>query len=97
LSVPITYLWGGYLVNFVNFICHAQALLLVEPTQALSPYFNVELHKADLVDLSSSDTEEALVLLSLSLTCGCDSPILNLRSCSDSNLFEDCLRLMIWL
>jgi hypothetical protein len=45
--------------------------------------------KADMVDLSSSDTEEVLELLSLSPTCGYHSPLSNLRSSSDSDLFED--------
>jgi hypothetical protein len=55
----------------------------------LSQYFNVELHKADLVDLSSSNTEEALALLSLNPPCGHDSLISNLRSSFDSDLFKD--------
>jgi hypothetical protein len=45
--------------------------------------------KADMVDLSSSDTEEVLELLSLSPACGYHSPLSNLRSSSDSDLFED--------
>jgi hypothetical protein len=45
--------------------------------------------KADMVDLSSSDTEEVLELLSLSPACGYHSPPSNLRSSSDSDLFED--------
>jgi hypothetical protein len=42
-----------------------------------------------MVNLSSSDTEEALELLSLSSACGYHSPLLNLWSSSDSELFED--------
>jgi hypothetical protein len=85
---PVTYHLGGYFVNLVNFTCHAQTSQPVRPAQASSPYFNVELPKAELVDMSSSDTEEALALLSLSPARGCDSPILNLRSSSDSDLLE---------
>jgi hypothetical protein len=42
-----------------------------------------------MVDLSSSDTEEALELLSLSPTHGYHPPLLNLGSSSDSDMFED--------
>jgi hypothetical protein len=45
--------------------------------------------EADMADLSSSDTEEALELLPLSPTHGYHSPLLNLRSSSDSELFKD--------
>jgi hypothetical protein len=45
--------------------------------------------EADTVNLSSSDTEEALELLSLSPTRGYHSLLSNLRSSSDSELFED--------
>jgi hypothetical protein len=46
--------------------------------------------KADMVNLSSSDTEEVLELLSLSPACGYHSSHSNLRSSSYSELFEDC-------
>jgi hypothetical protein len=42
-----------------------------------------------MIDLSSSDTKEALELLSLSPARGCHSPLLNLWSSFDSDLFED--------
>jgi hypothetical protein len=42
-----------------------------------------------MIDLSSSNTEEALELLSLSSARGYQSPLLNLRSSFDSDLFED--------
>jgi hypothetical protein len=87
----VTYHLGGYFVNLVNFTCHAQTSQPVEPAQASSPYFNVELPKAELVDMSSSDTEEALALLLLSPARGRDSLILNLCSSSDSGLLEDWL------
>jgi hypothetical protein len=45
--------------------------------------------KADMVDLSSSDIEEALELLSLSPARGYHTPLLNLQSSSDSDFFED--------
>jgi hypothetical protein len=43
----------------------------------------------NMVDLLSSDTEEALKLLPLSPAHGYHSPLSNLRSSSDSELFED--------
>jgi hypothetical protein len=45
--------------------------------------------KADVVNLSSSDTEEALNLLFLSPAHGCHSPASNPRSGFDSDEFED--------
>jgi hypothetical protein len=45
--------------------------------------------KADMVDLSSSDTEDGLKLLPLSHAHGYHSPLSNLRSSSNSKLFED--------
>jgi hypothetical protein len=45
--------------------------------------------KADVVNLSSSDTEEALKLLSLCPTHGPHSLLSNLCSSSDSELFEE--------
>jgi hypothetical protein len=45
--------------------------------------------EADMVDLSSSDTEEVLELLPLSPTHGYPSLLSDLRSGSDSELFED--------
>jgi hypothetical protein len=41
------------------------------------------------IDLSSSDTDEALKLLPLSPARGYQSPLLKPRSSSDSELFED--------
>jgi hypothetical protein len=57
--------------------------------QVLSPHFNVGMPDVDMVDLSSSDTEEALKLLPLSPTRGCHFALSNPRSSSDSELFED--------
>jgi hypothetical protein len=76
-------------VDFVNFMCCALASRPVEPAQVSSPHFNVKMPKTDMVNLSSSGTEEVLELLSLSPTCGYHSPLSNLRSSSDSELFED--------
>jgi hypothetical protein len=44
--------------------------------------------KANMADLSSSDTEEVLELRPLSPARGYHSPLSNLRSSSDSELFE---------
>jgi hypothetical protein len=57
--------------------------------QAPSPHFNVKSAKADVVTLSSSDTEEALELLSLSPARGPHSPLSELRSSSSSGLLDD--------
>jgi hypothetical protein len=85
----VTYCLYGYFVEFVNFTCRAQASRPVEPVQVWSPYSNVKKPEADMVDLSSSDTEEALELLSLSPAHGYHPPLLNLGSSSDSDMFED--------
>jgi hypothetical protein len=45
--------------------------------------------EADVVNLSSSDTKEALDLLFRSPTHGSHSPALNPRSGTDSDMFED--------
>jgi hypothetical protein len=55
----------------------------------LSPHCNAKMPEADMVDLSSSDTEEVLELLPLSPTPGYPSLLSDLRSGSDSELFED--------
>jgi hypothetical protein len=55
----------------------------------LSPRFNVKTADVDMVNLLSSNTEEALELLSLSPARGYHSPISNLRLSSDSELLED--------
>jgi hypothetical protein len=57
--------------------------------QAPLPRFNVEPTEADVVNLSFSDTEEALKLLSLSPARGAHSPLSKLRSSSGSDLFKD--------
>jgi hypothetical protein len=77
------------LLILLIFTCRAQASQPIEPASALSPHFNVTPAKAEAVNLSSSDTEEALELLSLSPARGPRSPILDLRSSSSSDLFED--------
>jgi hypothetical protein len=76
-------------LTWLHFTCHAQASLPVEPTQAPSPHFNVKMTRADVPSLSSSDTEEALELLSLRPAHGPHSPLLELRSSSDIELFND--------
>jgi hypothetical protein len=68
------------LLTLLIFICHAQAL---------SSHFNVKPAKDDVVTLSSSDTKEALELLSLNPARGPHSPLLKLRSSSGSDLFDD--------
>jgi hypothetical protein len=55
----------------------------------LSPHCNAKMPEADMVDLLSSDTEEVLELLPLSPTPGYPSLLSDLRSGSDSELFED--------
>jgi hypothetical protein len=47
-----------YFDDFVNFTCRAQASRPLEPAQVSLPHFNVEMPDVDMVDLSSSDTEE---------------------------------------
>jgi hypothetical protein len=76
----VTYCLYGYFADFVNFTCCVQAW---------SPHSNVKMPKADMVDLSSSNTEEAIELLSLSPARGYPSLLSNLRSSSNSDLFED--------
>jgi hypothetical protein len=77
------------LLTWLIFTCRAQASLQVEPTQALSPYFNVTPVEAGLVSLLSTDTEKALELLSLSPARGPHSQLLKHRSSSGSDLFDD--------
>jgi hypothetical protein len=85
----VKYFLYEYFVDFVNFACCVQASRSIEPAQVLSLHFNVKMPEANMVNLSSSDTEEALELMSLSPARGCHSPILNLRSSFGSELFED--------
>jgi hypothetical protein len=68
------------LLTLLIFICHAQAL---------SSHFNVKPAEDDVVTLSSSDTKEALELLSLNPARGPHSALLKLRSSSGSDLFDD--------
>jgi hypothetical protein len=75
-------------LTWLVFTCRAQASLPVEPAQAPSPHFNVKPAEADVVSLSSSDTEESLKLLSLNPARGSHSPPLKLRSSSNSDLFD---------
>jgi hypothetical protein len=77
------------LLTWLIFTCRVQSSLLVEPAQSPSPHFNVKLIEADVVTLTSSDTEEALELLHLSPTHGPHSPLSELRSSSSSRLFDD--------
>jgi hypothetical protein len=85
----VKYCLYKYFVDFVNFTCRVQASRPVEPTQVSSPHFNVMMPDIDMVDLSSSDTEEALKLLPLSPTRGYHSPLSNLQSTSNRELFKD--------
>jgi hypothetical protein len=85
----VMYSSGGHFVDLVIFSCSAQASLPVKPLQATSSHFHVKPAEADVVTLSSSDTKEALELLSLSPTHGPHSPLLELRSSSGGNLFHD--------
>jgi hypothetical protein len=85
----VKYCLYEYFVHFVNFTCRADASRPVEPAQVLSPRFNVKTADVDMVNLLSSNTEEALELLSLSPARGYHSPISNLRLSSDSELLED--------
>jgi hypothetical protein len=70
----------------INFGFHAQALQLSKPAQASLPHLAVTKPKAGVVDVSSSDTEDLLNSLFLSLACG--SPSMRRRGGSDSDLFE---------
>jgi hypothetical protein len=85
----------SYFVDFVNFGCHAQASQLFEPTQALSPRLIVTMPKADVVDLSSSDTEA--LLDSLFVSPARDSLVLCPRTAPMVTHLRIGLRLMIWL
>jgi hypothetical protein len=85
----VKYCLYEYFVDFFNFTRHAQASRSVEPGQVSSPHFNVKMPKADMVNLSSSDSEEALELLSLRPAHGYHSPLLNIRSSFDCELFKD--------
>jgi hypothetical protein len=78
-----------YFVDFINFSCRVQASQPVKPTQTSSPRFTVTTTEADMVKLSYSDTEGALNLLFLSPSHDSPSPVLNLRSGSGSDTFED--------
>jgi hypothetical protein len=70
----VTYCLYRYFVDFIDFACLAQASQLVEPTQASSPHFIIAKPKVDVLNPSSSDTEEALNLLFLSPAHGPQSP-----------------------
>jgi hypothetical protein len=54
-----------FLLTLFIFACREQASRLVGPAQALSTYFDVRTMEIGVITLSSSDTEEALDLLSL--------------------------------
>jgi hypothetical protein len=76
-------------LTWLIFACCAQASLPVESVQASSPHFNAKPTKADVASLSSSDTEEALELLSLTPTRGPHYPLSDLRLSCGSDLFDD--------
>jgi hypothetical protein len=76
-------------LTWLIFTCRAQASRPFESAMVSSLHFNVKLAEADVVDLSSSDTEETLELLSLSPASGPRSPLSKLRSSSGCDLFED--------
>jgi hypothetical protein len=63
-------------------------VLLGRVTYCLYRYF-VNMPESDMVDLSTSDTEEALKFLPLSAACGYHSSPSNLRSSTVSELFKD--------
>jgi hypothetical protein len=84
LSCHVIY---SHFVEFVNFCCRAQVSQLFEPTQASSPCLIVTMPKADVVDLSSSDTEA--LLDSLFVSPARDSSVSRVRTGSDGDLFED--------
>jgi hypothetical protein len=77
------------LLTWLIFSCRVQASLKVEPAQAPSPHFNVKPAEDDVVTMLSSDTKEALELLSLSPARDPHSPLSELRSGSSSDLFDD--------
>jgi hypothetical protein len=56
---------------------------------ASSPLFIIMMPEVDVVNLSSSDIEEAFDLVFLSHVHGPHSPTLNPRSGSNSNVFDD--------
>jgi hypothetical protein len=85
----VTYYLYIYFVDFVDFACLAQASELVELEQASSLHCIIIMPKADVVNMSSSDTEEALDLLFQSPAHGSHSPASNPRSGTDSDMFED--------
>jgi hypothetical protein len=85
----VIYCLCRYFIDFVDFACHAQASQPVEPAHVSSPHFIITMPEADMVNPSSSDTEEALDLVFLSPThCPC-SPASNLLSGSNSDVFKD--------
>jgi hypothetical protein len=86
----VTYCLYRYFIDFVDFFsCLVHALQLVEPAQASSPLFIIMMPEVDVVNLSSSDIEEAFDLVFLSPVHGPHSPTLNPRSGSNSNVFDD--------
>jgi hypothetical protein len=77
------------LFTWLIFICPAQAWYPVRHAQAPLPHCSITQSDPDVVTLSSSDTEEALELLSLSPACGPYSRLSEPSSSSDSDLLED--------
>jgi hypothetical protein len=71
------------------FICPAQASHPVEHAQASLPHCSTTPIEADVVTPSSTDTEEALELLSLSPVCGPHSRFSEHSLSSDNDLFKD--------
>jgi hypothetical protein len=78
----------SYFFDFVHFGCNAQASQLFTPVQASSPRLIIKMPKADVVDLSSSDTEALLDPLFVSLAH--DSLVSHPRTSSDGDSFKDC-------
>jgi hypothetical protein len=94
--ISVYVLFGGvayclyrYFVDFVDFVCLAQASQLGEPVHASSPHFIIAMPEADVVNPSSSDTAEALDLLFSGAAHVHHSPASNPFLDSDSNMFED--------
>jgi hypothetical protein len=86
VSLPCHIIYSHF-VDFVNFCCHAQASQLFEPAQASLPHLIATMTKANVVDLSSSDTKALLDTLFMSPACG--SPVSHPCMVSGCNSFED--------
>jgi hypothetical protein len=84
-----TYWSEGYFVNLVNFYLSCVGFTTSQAYTGSVTTLTVNPDEADVVNLSSSDTEEALGFLSLCPARGPCSPLLNLHSSFGSDLFKD--------